>query len=449
MIPIYRFLEVGAFSMLNLMPFLLLAIYPFRRHLRFSHAVTNILIVVMALVQVCLGCIAAFSSIGSSVMSLASTVIYAGFYFFVIKDHLGRLSFVLLVFSNLANLVTVCAKCLEGLIFGSLALEAYRWSMIVCMLIMHVLITTPVAFYVHKYFTSSVPIETKSWCYLWIIPATFYVTWFYHLYFTGQNDLLVALDIHHAIFLVIINLGAFVVYHTAILLLFEQKKNAKLAQDNYLLSLQNIQYDNLQQRINEARQAKHDVHHHTHLIREYLRDGKLQELDAYLSQYSDSLPDTQSMIYCQHYETNTLLGYFVQQAQRHGITVDVFVQLPEKLRLPETTLSVLLGNLLENAIDACKEVTEGERKITIRGKANKGFVFFDISNNYAGTLNKTKSGEYLTTKKTGQGLGLNSVAQLVGYHDGILETGTSEQIFRVSVMLQEQQRRDGASGSHC
>ena len=438
MIPFYRFLEVGTFSMLNLMPFLLLAIYPFRRHLRFSHFVTNSMILVMAIVQICLGCLAAFSPIGSEVMSLASTVIYASFYFFVIKDHIGRLSFVLLVLSNLANLVTVCAKCLEGLIFGSMALEAYRWSMLVCMVIMHMPITVPVAFYIHKYFTSSVPIETKSWRYLWIIPATFYVTWYYHLYFSGQDGLLVALDVHHALFLAIINIGAFVVYHTAILLLLEQKKSAQLVQNNYLLSLRNIQYENLQQRINEARRAKHDVHHHTYLIREYLQAGKLQELEAYLDQYSASLPKTQSILYCQHYETNSLLAYFVQQAQQHDITVDVFVQLPEKIRLPETTLSVLLGNLFENAIDACKEVAKSDRKITIRGKANNGFVFFDISNNYSGTLKKTKTGEYRSTKESGQGLGLNSVAQLVSYHNGVLEIDSSDHIFRVCVMLQEQ-----------
>lgn len=438
MIPFYRFVEVGLYSMLNLMPFLLLAIYPFRRHLRFSSRTSHALIAVMAIFQLGLGYLAAFSPIGSEIMSLISTVIYASFYFFIIKGHIGRLSFVLLVFFNLGNLVTVCAKCLEGQIFGSLALEAYRWSMLVCMVIMHLLITLPVAFYVRKYFNSTVPIQTKSWNYLWVIPATFYATWYYHLYFTGQNSLMVALDVHHAFFLLIINLGAFVVYHTAILLLFEQKKNAQLAHNNYLLSLHDIQHENLQQRINEARQAKHDVRHHTHLIREYLRSGKLQELETYLDQYSESLPDTQSIVYCAHYETNTLLGYFMQQAQQHGIQMDIFVQFPEVIRLPETTLSVLLGNLLENAIDACKEVTAGERKITVRGRTSGGFIFLEISNNYSGALKKSKAGEYFTTKKNGQGLGLNSVTHLVDYHNGMIEVDTTENVFRVSVMLQEQ-----------
>lgn len=436
--PIYRLLEVALFSLLNFLPFLALAMYPFRRHLRFSNAVTNICVVGMCLIQILIGYAAAFSPLGSGIMSAVSTVVYAAFLLFVTKDRVGRLLFVLLALSNIGNLVTVFAKFLEGHIFGDIALEPYRWSLCVCILILHVVITIPVAIYVRKYFTSSVPIQTDSWHYLWIIPATFFVTWYYHLYFTGQDTLRVVLDIHNAIFILVINLGAFVVYHTAILLLFEQQKASQLAQENHLLAMHKLQYDTLQYRINEARQAKHDVRHHTHLIREYLRSGKLQELDTYLENYSHSLPDTQSLTHCQHYATNALLNYFVQQAADNNIKMDIFVQLPETVALPETTLSVLLGNLLENAIDACNELPCEERKITVRGKVNNGFVYFDISNNYSGILKKNKSGEFLSTKMKGHGLGLHSVAQLVRYHNGIYEVDTSNNVFRVSVILQEQ-----------
>jgi sensor histidine kinase regulating citrate/malate metabolism len=264
--------------------------------------------------------------------------------------------------------------------------------------------------------------------------------WYYHLYFAGNNSLEIALDIKHALFLLIVNLGAFVVYHTSVQLLITQDENAKLTQNNYLLTLQNVQYENLQQRIDEARRAKHDVRHHVHLTLEYLRSGKLSELETYLEQYSNSLPDTKSNLYCPNYEINTMLNYFAQQAQEHGIAMDVFVQFPKEIALTETTLSVLFGNLLENAVDACKDVTDGEKKITVRGKVSKGFVYFDISNNYAGTLSKAKNGNYLTTKKNGKGMGLQSVAHLVKLHDGVFETDAKDNIFRVSVMLQEQPR---------
>lgn len=438
MIPFYRFVEVALYSMLNLMPFLLLVLYLFRRALRFSRPVTTVLVAVMGVIQIGLGYLTAFSFVSSEMMSLGSTVIYAAFLLFVTKDRVGRLTFVLLVMANLGNLVSICAKCMEGMIFGDLALENYRWSMSLCMLVMHGLITFPASLYVRRYFTTRVPIHTKHWSYLWLIPATFYAIWYYHLYFDNHSSLEIALDVKHALFLLIINAGAFVVYHSSVLLLIAQEENAKLTHNNYLLTLQNVQYDNLQQRIDEARQAKHDVRHHALLSLEYLRNGKLEELEAYLEQYTNSLPSLQAIVYCQNYETNTLLNYYVPLAQQHGIEVDVMVQFPQHIALTETTLAVLLSNLLENAVDACKEVTEGEKKITIRGKVSDGFVFFDISNNYAGTLNKTKAGGYQTTKKGGSGLGLQSVAHLVKLHDGVFEASGKDNVFRVSFMLREQ-----------
>ena len=83
--------------MLNLMPFLLLAMYLFRRNLRFPRTTTAILVLIMAVVQVHMGFLTAFFYVSSEVMSLLSTFIYAGFLFLVVKDNVGRLSFVLLV----------------------------------------------------------------------------------------------------------------------------------------------------------------------------------------------------------------------------------------------------------------------------------------------------------------------------------------------------------------
>lgn len=437
-IPFYRYLEVAGFSLLNLLPFLAIAIYAFRKHLRFSMGVSNLLVVIMMLLQIGIGYIIAFCAVGTETASLVATVIYAGFCILLVKDQPGRIGFILLILSNLGNLVSVCAKYIESLIFGQMALETYRWSLLVCMVIMHLVITVPTSFYVRKYFNSSVPVQTKSWNYIWIIPATFYAIWYQHLYFSGHEGLMVAMDWHQVLFLVVINAGAFVVYHMAILLLFEQQKSAQLEKDNYLMSLRTLQHDNLQQRINEARQAKHDVHHHVHLIQEYLRDGKLAELEKYLEQYAASLPDTQSLVYCQHYETNTLLSYFAQEAKKHYIKMDVFVQFPEFIRLPETTMSTVLGNLLENAIDASKEIPVGERKITVRGKYSGGFVFLEISNRYGGKLKKNGTGGFLSTKANGHGLGLHSVEHLVERYQGVFEVDAKSDTFRVTVMLQEQ-----------
>lgn len=438
MIPFYRLLEVSLYSLLNFLPFLILALYPFRKQLRFSIPITSGFIVLISLIQIAIGLLASFSPLDSGVLSLLSTGLYVTFYFAVVKSRFDKLLFTILVLSNVSNLVVVSAKFLEGIFFGSLALEPYRWSLCVCLILMHLVVTLPLYFYINRQYAKVIHIQSSSWSYLWVIPAIFYLVWYYHLYLTGKSSLQVALDVQSTLFLLFFNLGAFFVYHTVVQLLLEQEKAQMLTQQNHLLTMHQMQYDNLQNRINEARQAKHDVRHHTHLIREYLRSGKLQELEAYLNNYEESLPDFQSLIYCQHYATNTLLGYYAQQAQSSGIDIDIFVQLPETIKLPETTLSVVLGNLLENAVEACRQITEGEKKITVRGKVNMGAVFFEITNTFHGTLRRSKSGKILSTKSNSRGMGLESVSQIVQAYGGMLEVNVKNETFCASVLLQEQ-----------
>lgn len=161
-------------------------------------------------------------------------------------------------------------------------------------------------------------------------------------------------------------------------------------------------------------------------------------MENYLDSYTASLPDSSALIYCQHYATNALLGFFSRQAKECGIKMNVFVQLPDTIQIPETVLSVVLGNLLENALEACRQTSDGKKKITVQGKMDMGSVFFSISNTFEGELHRSKSGKILSTKSANRGLGLESVAQLVQSNGGMMEVEAENGTFRVCVLLPEQ-----------
>ena len=430
-------LEISVYSLLYILPYLSLAVYCFRRHLRFSKAITDLCSVVMCILQVCLVYFSISLSLPPVVSNLACLFLYIVFVLAVVKERLGKVLFVLFVFINVAILVMTVSACMHTFLFSSLGDGCRIWTLVVCILVCHLALTFPLTFYVRKYFTSSLPIQGTAWLYLWSIPAIFFFIGFAHLHFYLSYLHNTALVLYNTGFLIVINLFAFVIYHITITLLSAQCKAHQLAQDNHLLMLRNNQYDNLQHRINEARQAKHDVRHHVLLVRDYLRSGKLQELEAYLDTYTESLPDQQSLIYCQHHATNAVLGYFFQQAQQNKITMDIFVQLPETIGIPETTISVVLGNLLENALEACKSIHDGEKKITVRGKYQMSSVFFEITNTYSGTLHRDKSGGFHSTKDNSRGVRLHSVSQIAEAQGGLLEIDAKNGIFRASVLLPE------------
>lgn len=121
MIPLYRIIEICVYSLLNFLPFMALALYPFRSRLRFSVKITVCIIVVISFIQMGLGLWAAFFSGGNAALaSVVSTAVYVVFYFIAVKVNFGKALFTLLMISNMANFVVAASKCIEGKIFLSL-----------------------------------------------------------------------------------------------------------------------------------------------------------------------------------------------------------------------------------------------------------------------------------------------------------------------------------------
>lgn len=79
--------------------------------------------------------------------------------------------------------------------------------------------------------------------------------------------------------------------------------------------MQNLQYENLQDKIADARRAKHDVRHHISLMQEYVRNREYDELEKYLNSYQQSLPDDTLINFCENKAVNAVMLYFAQMAK--------------------------------------------------------------------------------------------------------------------------------------
>lgn len=438
MLSFYRTSEIILYALLSLLPYLILALYPFRNCLRFSKPVTILLAATLTLIQIGCGFLAVLlPSQTVGILSAFNTTAYFVFFLISVKAHFGKILFTLLTFSNISNLVVVVSKCLEGILAPQLAVQSYRWSFSTVMLMIQLLILIPLYFYIRRTFTGVVERDTNlsAWKYLWLIPATFYLLWFYHLYGNTQSSLEIALQPSHAAFLLCINFGACLIYHMVVCLINEYDKNTALKNQNHQLVLQKLQYENLKDKISETRRAKHDIRHHITIMTGYLQDGKLKELETYLTSYQNSLPDDSSVVLCQNYTINLLLLYFAEQAKDNGILFSVHTDIPEQLNIAETDLSVLLGNLLENAIDACLTQPEHHREIILHGKLIDHALLLTIDNTFAGVIRQDKNGNYLSTKHDGTGLGIESARQIALLYNGTFLTEQKDGMFYVSVLL--------------
>ena len=393
----------------------------------------------MTFVQIGLGLWAAFFSGGEAALASAvSTVLYTVFYFIAVKVYFGKAVFTLLMISNTANFVVAASKCVEGIFFPDLALQSYRWSFSLIMLIVLVVVWIPLFIYTKKVYTPAVEKEPTGieWRYLWLIPATFYLIWYYVLYNNnGKSSLETALDVGNAIFLFFINIGACLVYYVIANLINEQEKNIRLSEKNHRLAMQNLQYENLQDKIADARRAKHDVRHHISLMQEYVRNREYDELEKYLNSYQQSLPDDTLINFCENKAVNAVMLYFAQMAKNKDIDYDVKAVIPEKIAVDETDLSVLFGNLIENAVDAVGKEKSDDRKIVIRAVTDEYTLCLGIDNTFTGNVKKDVNGVLFSSKHIGFGIGVESVKSIAEKYGGAYRSEIKDGMFMSSVML--------------
>lgn len=433
-----RIFEIILYSCLNLIPYLGLAIYPFIDKLRFSKKTTMFFAIILTIFQNAMGIYATTCSQSQKgLISLISTVSYAAFYFIAIKDYFGKLVFVLLIVSNFANFVVMAAKWLEGQIFPQMALQNNRWTFSVCTFVIQ-LIFVPLMFIFFKKFIKEVAyIETNSnlWRYLWMIPATFYLFWYHGLYFNSKSSLELALNYVNLIFTFFINVGALLVYGVLVNALIEFEHNLKLRDENKQLALQNLRYDEMKKQMDATRRARHDLRHHISVVHAMAQNNECKKIEEYLGKYLKHSYLKNPIVYCGNFALNTVLVYYVQEAENADIKINIDIALPNEISIKDADLTVLFGNLIENAIDACENVQKDKRSIELKiHRPNAGSIVFSIDNTFDGNI-KMSGNKFLSTKQNGSGIGIESAKYVVEKYNGDMKIEINDNKFCVSGVL--------------
>lgn len=200
------------------------------------------------------------------------------------------------------------------------------------------------------------------------------------------------------------------------------------------LRLMELQEEQAQRHLAEVRGAyremrgyKHDFHHHLQTLKGQLEAGQVQRALDYISQLDESLRGLDALLKTGNITVDAILSSKFAQAKAQGVSVTVQANLPEKLLLTDMELSILLGNLLDNAIEACREA-EGEKflrlTLTLKGNMLYGYLL-----NAAGEK-KPKRGSLFPSGKRGvHGFGLYRAEAILKRHDGWVKFNSEDGAF--------------------
>ncbi|MGN0667358.1 MAG: GHKL domain-containing protein [Huintestinicola sp.] len=437
--------EAVLFSFLNSVPYMILVLISFRKRFRFSKRITMLLLAAAALSQVTLNTYRLFSpQVQNPVFDLIISSIYVGFIFLAINDRFGKLVFTVLVLMDLGNLVIVTSKCIEGIFFYNAALLRYHFTYSLVMLPVLAVILPAVYFLIFRCITNDNIFEQSSrlaWRYLWLIPAVFYLIWTQHFYSTGKSALENALDPLSTGYLLLIDLGSVLIYRTVVKLSSLYDRNARLQEDNHELQLQKMQYDIMEQRMEDMRKTRHDLRHHVVLLRQIRQTGELSQIDKLIESYPAPILNDQPFRFCQHDTVNAILVYYSDICLNCNINFSAEANISKDCFIGKPDLSVMLGNILENAVEACRLV-QNAPSISVCGEYtretdNPAHFSLIVKNSYNIEPHVNENGVFLSSKHTGNGIGIASVQSIVKRYGGNCTFIPDNGVFTVSVIIFE------------
>ena len=266
-----------------------------------------------------------------------------------------------------------------------------------------------------------------------MIPATFCLSYYYNLYANGGIIAFSAAE-NNVLFAVFFNFGA--LFATWIIMHFLQEINAnsELKAENYQLSMQFLQYENLKERMEDARRAKHDFRQSLAVIQSFVQRGDQEGLLNYLNNYMSTVPSDTPLLYCDNSAVNALLVYYADMAQKNNIAFSAAADYPAEPFLSDSDAVVLLGNLIENAIDACVRQIFHDKFVRLHIKPFQGMLIITLDNSYSGQIQK-KDEDFISSKTGQKGIGTASIKKIVSKYDDILEFNYYDSQFHASVML--------------
>ncbi|MCD7904861.1 MAG: GHKL domain-containing protein [Clostridiales bacterium] len=411
------------------------AYFPFRNRLRFSKRIAAFTVGAVTVFNCFF--IALLCGLGAKyrTVEVITSALYVVFYFIMVKENIFKILFFGIFTSDAIIAARGISLFAIYCLFGS-----HNEIYILDGLIQSVIFTAVFSLMyaavrkdIHIIFEEDYP---RLWRIIWVVPLLMYVIVFMYTY-----DISVEAAGRWQFGASRLLLGVCTVLTYGMIL-----KTLKLSRDYaelkerseaaaHITKIYGERYDLLKTHIEETKIARHNLKQHINLIASYIEKGDKKALEEYVEKYVKLLPKDIKTGFSANYTVDMIVGWYAEKAETKGISFDTDIQVPGEINIPEPMLCVLLGNLIENAIESCQGLKNVKPFIKIRGASpGENTLVFTMDNSCENTFTY-KNGRYLSTKHEGEGLGLRSVCDIVNKYDGYAEFKLKDNVFYASVML--------------
>ena len=194
-------------------------------------------------------------------------------------------------------------------------------------------------------------------------------------------------------------------------------------------------YAMLEEQYRQMERLRHDMKNHVTALQGLAEQRDWEKMKHYLQKIAVTGAFEGSEEATGNQVVDALLYQKRKEAQRKGIRWEADMQVPKKCGVDDFDFCVLIGNILDNAIEACEKLPEtSERFISIRSGMQKCFFLLEVRNStelkdmgcvvYAGK-----------SRRRGRGIGLLNILEAAQKYHGTVETELEGRVFTISVLL--------------
>lgn len=195
------------------------------------------------------------------------------------------------------------------------------------------------------------------------------------------------------------------------------------------------QYRNMMEKIERTRIIRHDLNHHFRVIYNYCNEEKYDKIQEYMNKLKIWNLTEQVKVYCKNHIANIILGYYAKLAEEADIKFQCQTDLQPECLIDDVDLGVILGNSLENALEACRKM-DGNRYIDIKMRQENNRLVICFRNSFNGFIQKEKDSFISLKDGEGHGFGIKSIQRAVEKYNGYCSFSSDDKDFSLQIVIE-------------
>lgn len=199
----------------------------------------------------------------------------------------------------------------------------------------------------------------------------------------------------------------------------------------------NKQLEMLQTSLDNIKEVRHDLKNHLLSLKLMAGQDNRSEVNEYIDSILQQTTKEESYVHTGNVTADGILNLKIIEARKYCIKTMLDIQIPQNLQITAYDWTVILGNLLDNAIEANMKVEEEKRMLNITMCYKLGSLHINIQNTFSGAI-EYKHKQVLKTTKTDKslhGLGLGNIKRIIKRYQGQMMIDHSGNKFAVDIIL--------------